>query len=132
MILRIKNTSVKVETVDIDSIMSKAVKKDAIGYWCESIMPIDTRFHPEISRHITAGRNLIFKFHCLHDGIYSEILTGKNFMEGLKMWLNNDADKTVYDYGTLRHTKIGYEAADKIIQYALFKKIQYTINEVQI
>lgn len=116
---------VEITDIEIDSIMSKALMKNAIGHWCNAIVPDDKSFHPERSKYIAADRRLRFMFHHNLDENESAILTKEKFIEGLDIWLNEDAKEAIYKYGTLSHVRIDCQAADKIIQYALFDEIRY-------
>lgn len=116
---------VKITDIEIDSIMSKALMKNAIGHWCNAIVPIDKSFHPECSKYIAADKKLRFMFRHNLDENPSAILTKEKFIEGLDIWLNEDAEEVIYKYGTLSHMRIDCQAADKIIQYALFDEIRY-------
>ena len=101
---------------DIDDIMS-AVLDGGITYWCCRAEVVGD-YLGEISRGGTLR---------LHDSEADSVyeLTLDKFLNGVRLWIENERAFTLTDAGQLDTGDIDALAADMIIQYALFSDVIY-------
>lgn len=107
---------------DIDCIMSLAL--DAIGYWCKKA-EVDGKYLGEYaSEQIARGGQLM-----LHDAEKNAVYTLdlQKFVQGFRIWLEKGKDYygAVSCNGRVDTGNIDGDAADSIVQYALFGHIVF-------
>ena len=106
---------------DIDDIMS-AVLDGGITYWCCRAEVVGDYLGEYASEQISRGGTLR-----LHgrgaDSVYE--LTLDKFLNGVRLWIENERAFTLTDAGQLDTGDIDALAADMIIQYALFSDVIY-------
>lgn len=124
---RIKATfDIAITDEDIDDIMSTALY-DGIGYWCKSAQAVNGTLGNYLSEQIGKGGAIIIE---TIDGI-DRMLTKANLLNGLQQAIENGyinygtallfgVSKVMIDTG-----EIDSEAADIIIQFALFGEVVY-------
>lgn len=114
---------VKLAEEDIDDIMVGALE-GGINYWCREAEVIEEKRvadwgHEQIAR----GGVLI-----IHDAESSDKweLTLEKFLNGFKLWLENDGDEYgAVSGGVVDCCNIDASCADSIIQYALFGELVF-------
>ena len=115
---------VNVTGEDIDDIMSTAL--DFIGYWAVYARPDGEYLGEYASEQISRGGRLFIKE---EDGD-KYVLDKEKFLKGLEMYEPSiERGELVYDSRSMKFSldtgMIDGEAADSIIQYALFGEIVY-------
>lgn len=106
---------------DIDDIMS-AVLDGGITYWCCRAEVVGDYLGEYASEQISRGGTL--RLHdCEADSVYE--LTLDKFLNGVRLWIENERAFTLTDAGQLDTGDIDALAADMIIQYALFSDVIY-------
>ena len=106
---------------DIDDIMSAALD-GGITYWCNRAEVVDEYLGEYASEQISRGGTL--KLYDIEDGTVSELTLDK-FLNGLRLWIENERAFEMTDAGRLDVGNIDALAADAIIQYALFNDVVY-------
>ena len=106
---------------DIDDIMSAALD-GGITYWCNRAEVVDEYLGEYASEQISRGGTL--KLYDIEDGTVSELTLDK-FLNGLRLWIENERAFELTDPGRLDVGNIDALAADAIIQYALFNDVVY-------
>lgn len=106
---------------DIDDIMSAALD-GGITYWCNRAEVVDEYLGEYASEQISRGGTL--KLYDIEDGTVSELTLDK-FLNGLRLWIENERAFELTDAGRLDVGNIDALAADAIIQYALFNDVVY-------
>ena len=117
------NLNLKIFDGDIDDIMSTALE-GGITYWCHRAEVVGGYLGylgDCASEQISRGGKL--KLYDSSDG-KDYILTRENFMEGLKKYIEK-RPRIVYN-GGINAGQIDAEAADCIIQYAIFGELMYS------
>ena len=106
---------------DIDDIMS-AVLDGGITYWCCRAEVVGDYLGEYASEQISRGGTLQ-----LHDSEADSVyeLTLDKFLNGVRLWIENERAFTLTDAGQLDTGDIDALAADMIIQYALFSDVIY-------
>lgn len=106
---------------DIDDIMSAALD-GGITYWCNQAEAISGYLGEYASEQIS--RNGALR---LHDGEDDSVyeLTLERFLNGLRLWVENERAFALTDSGQLDVGDIDALAADAIIQYAIFNDVIY-------
>ena len=104
---------------DIDDIMSAALD-GGITYWCGRAEVVGEYLGEYASEQISRGGTL--KLYDVEDGTVSELTLDK-FLNGLRLWIENERTFELTDAGRLDVGQIDALAADTIIQYALFNDV---------
>ena len=106
---------------DIDDIMS-AVLDGGITYWCCRAEVVGEYLGEYASEQISRGGTLR-----LHDSESDSVyeLTLDKFLNGARLWIENERAFALTDAGQLDTGDIDALAADMIIQYALFSDVIY-------
>ena len=104
---------------DIDDIMSAALD-GGITYWCGRAEVVGEYLGEYASEQISRGGTL--KLYDIEDGTVSELTLDK-FLNGLRLWIENERAFELTDAGRLDVGQIDAPAADTIIQYALFNDV---------
>ena len=106
---------------DIDDIMSAALD-GGITYWCCKAEVIGEYLGEYASEQISRGGTL--KLYDVEDGTVSELTLDK-FLNGLRLWIENERTFELTNAGRLDVGQIDALAADTIIQYALFNDVVF-------
>lgn len=106
---------------DIDDIMSAALD-GGITYWCCKAEVVGEYLGEYASEQISRGSTL--KLYDIEDGTVSELTLDK-FLNGLRLWIENERAFELTDAGRLDVGQIDALAADTIIQYALFNDVVF-------
>lgn len=106
---------------DIDDIMSAALD-GGITYWCCKAEVVGEYFGEYASEQISRGGTL--KLYDIEDSTVSELTLDK-FLNGLRLWIENERAFELTDAGRLDVGQIDALAADAIIQYALFDDVVF-------
>ena len=106
---------------DIDDIMSAALD-GGITYWCRQAEVVGEYLGEYASEQIARGGSLLF--YDIEDGSVSELTLAK-FLNGIRLWIENERAFQLTDAGRLNVGQIDALAADAIIQYALFNDVVY-------
>jgi len=104
---------------DIDDIMSAALD-GGITYWCRRAEVVGEYLGEYASEQISRGGTL--RLYDVEDGTVSELTLDK-FLNGLRLWIENERTFELTDAGRLDVGHIDAIAADTIIQYALFNDV---------
>ena len=107
---------------DIDDIMSAALD-GGITYWCGRAEVVGEYLGEYASEQISRGGTL--KLYDIEDPKPVYELTLDKFLNGLRLWLENERAFALTEAGRLDVGQIDAAAADTIIQYALFCDIVY-------
>ena len=107
---------------DIDDIMSAALD-GGITYWCGKAEVVGEYLGEYASEQISRGGTL--KLYDIEDPKTVYELTLDKFLNGLRLWIENERAFTLTEAGRLDVGQIDAAAADTIIQYALFCDIVY-------
>ena len=106
---------------DIDDIMSAALD-GGITYWCGRAEVVGEYLGEYASEQISRGGTL--KLYDVEDGTVSELTLDK-FLNGLRLWIENERAFELTEAGRLDVGQIDALAADTIIQYALFNDVVF-------
>lgn len=106
---------------DIDDIMSAALD-GGITYWCGRAEVVGEYLGEYASEQISRGGSL--RLYDVEDGTVSELTLDK-FLNGLRLWIENERAFELTDAGRLDVGQIDALAADAIIQYALFNDVVF-------
>ena len=121
----IQNISAVIEVTvtddDIDNIMCAALE-GGITYWCSKAEVVGKYLGEYASEQISRGGAL--KLHDCEDDTVFE-LTLEKFLNGLRLWIENDRSFALMNGGGLDASEIDAVAADAIVQYALFNDVVY-------
>ncbi len=104
---------------DIDDIMSAALD-GGITYWCGRAEVVGEYLGEYASEQISRGGTL--KLYDIEDGSVSELTLDK-FLNGLRLWIENERAFELTRAGQLDVGQIDAPAADTILQYALFNDV---------
>ena len=104
---------------DIDDIMSAALD-GGITYWCGRAEVVGEYLGEYASEQISRGGTL--RLYDIEDGTVSELTLDK-FLNGLRLWIENERTFELTNAGRLDVGQIDALAADAIIQYALFNNV---------
>ena len=104
---------------DIDDIMSAALD-GGIAYWCGRAEVVGEYLGEYASEQISRGGTL--KLYDIEDGSVSELTLDK-FLNGLRLWIENERAFELTRAGQLDVGQIDAPAADTILQYALFNDV---------
>lgn len=125
--IKVGNETVKVTGEDIDDIMESAMT--GCHYWCGRAYVVDEYLSEYVTEQISRGGSIMF--HDMEDENLSHELTRDRFLEGLRMLFEaqngihtlmvEERDGSIY----VNPGMIDANAADSIIQYALFGEIIY-------
>lgn len=107
---------------DIDDIMSAALD-GGITYWCGRAEVVGEYLGEYASEQISRGGTL--KLYDIEDPKTVYELTLDKFLNGLRLWIENERAFALTEAGRLDVGQIDAAAADTIIQYALFNDIIY-------
>lgn len=107
---------------DIDDIMSAALD-GGITYWCGKAEVVGEYLGEYASEQISRGGTL--KLYDIEEPKTVYELTLDKFLNGLRLWLENERAFALTEAGRLDVGQIDAAAADSIIQYALFCDIVY-------
>ena len=107
---------------DIDDIMSAALD-GGITYWCGRAEVVGEYLGEYASEQISRGGTL--KLYDIEDPKTVYELTLDKFLNGLRLWLENERAFALTEARRLDVGQIDAAAADTIIQYALFCDIVY-------
>lgn len=107
---------------DIDDIMSAALD-GGITYWCGRAEVVGEYLGEYASEQISRGGTL--KLYDIEDPKTVYELTLDKFLNGLRLWIENERAFALTEAGRLDVGQIDAAAADTIIQYALFCDIVY-------
>ena len=107
---------------DIDDIMSAALD-GGITYWCGRAEVIGEYLGEYASEQISRGGTL--KLYDIEEPKTVYELTLDKFLNGLRLWIENERAFQLTEAGRLDIGQIDAAAADAIIQYALFCDIVY-------
>ena len=124
MTIEVNGLSVVVTQEDVDDIMSAALDSHFVQRWCSEVKAVDRYLAEYASEQISRGGELWF--YNIEDESYYW-LTLESFAKGLKLYLAEN-DSVINNHGTeaiLDVANIDEEAADMIIQYAIFGEIVY-------
>jgi hypothetical protein len=114
--------SVKVTQQDIDDIMGTALDC-GISYWCYRAEVIGEYRGEYASDQISRG-GMLRLWDSESDEKY--ILTLDGFLNGLKLWMENEKDEYgIIQNGALDTCNVDACIADAIVQYAIFKDVIY-------
>lgn len=114
--------TVKVTQEDIDDIMGTALDC-GISYWCYRAEVIGEYRGEYASDQISRG-GMLRLYDSENDDKY--ILTLDGFLNGLKLWMENEKDEYgIVQGGKLDTCNVDACIADAIVQYALFKEVVY-------
>ncbi len=111
---------VEIKQQDIDDIMVTALE-GGITYWCDECVVEGEYLGKYASDQISRGGTL--RLHEI-DGDW-QVLTKDKFMKGLATYIKNHGGVELFYYNELDVGNIDADAADSIIQYALFDDIVY-------
>lgn len=120
--LKIKGKEIKLTTEDIDDIMV-SVLEGGINYWCSKAEVIEDTYYGEYaSEQISRGGSLR-----LHDDVSAEkhTLNLGLFIKGFQKYLEQGNMESI-ENGRVNAGNIDAIAADCIVQYALFGKLEYS------
>ena len=106
---------------DIDDIMSAALD-GGITYWCRQAEVVGEYLGEYASEQIARDGSLLL--YDMEDDTVSELTLDK-FLNGLRLWIENERAFQLTDAGRLDVGQIDALAADAIIQYALFNDVVY-------
>lgn len=106
---------------NIDDIMSAALD-GGITYWCRRAEVVGEYLGEYASEQISRGGTL--KLYDIEDSTVSELTLDK-FLNGLRLWIENERAFELTDAGRLDVGQIDALAADAIIQYALFDDVVF-------
>lgn len=125
--IKLENETVKVTGEDIDDIMESAMT--GCTYWCSHADVVGEYLGEYASEQISHGGSIIF--YDMEDERSSSELTRDKFLEGLRMLFEaqngihtlmvEERDGSIY----VNPGMIDADAADSVIQYALFGEIIY-------
>ena len=104
---------------DIDDIISAALD-GGITYWCGRAEVVGEYLGEYASEQISRGGTL--KLYDIEDGSVSELTLDK-FLNGLRLWIENERAFELTRAGQLDVGQIDAPAADTILQYALFNDV---------
>lgn len=124
MMVEVNGLSVMVTQEDVDDIMSTVLDSHFVQRWCSEVNVVGRYLGKYASEQISRGGEIWF-YDNEDESYYG--LTLDNFTKGLKLYLTEN-DSAINDYGTeamINVVFIDEEAADTIIQYALFDDIIY-------
>ena len=107
---------------DIDDIMSAALD-GGITYWCGRAEVVGEYLGEYASEQISRGGTL--KLFDIEEPKTVYELTLDKFLNGLRLWIENERAFQLTEAGRLDICQIDAAAADTIIQYALFCDIVY-------
>ena len=107
---------------DIDDIMSAALD-GGITYWCGRAEVVGEYLGEYASEQISRGG--ILKLYDIEEPKTVYELTLDKFLNGLRLWIENERAFQLTEAGRLDIGQIDAAAADAIIQYALFCDIVY-------
>ena len=107
---------------DIDDIMSAALD-GGITYWCGRAEVVGEYLGEYASEQISRGGTL--KLYDIEDPKTVYELTLDKFLNGLRLWIENERAFQLTEAGRLDVGQIDAAAADTIIQYALFCDVIY-------
>ena len=114
--------TVKVTQQDIDDIMGTALDC-GISYWCYRAEVIGEYRGEYASDQISRG-GMLRLWDSESDEKY--ILTLDGFLNGLKLWMENEKDEYgIIQNGALDTCNVDACIADAIVQYAIFKDVIY-------
>ena len=106
---------------DIDDIMSAGLD-GGITYWCCRAEVVGDYLGECASEQISRGGTLRL-YASEADSVYE--LTLDKFLNGVRLWIENERAFTLTNAGQLDTGDIDALAADMIIQYALFSDVIY-------
>lgn len=106
---------------DIDDIMSAALD-GGITYWCGRAEVVGEYLGEYASEQISRGGTL--RLYDIEDSTVSELTLDK-FLNGLRLWIENERAFELTEAGRLDVGHIDALAADAIIQYALFNDVVF-------
>lgn len=107
---------------DIDDIMS-ATLDGGITYWCGRAEVVGDYLGEYASDQISRGGTL--RLYDLEEPETYYELTLDKFLVGLRLWIENERAFALTEEGRLDVGEIDANAADCIIQYALFNELVY-------
>lgn len=107
---------------DIDDIMSAALD-GGITYWCGRAEVVGEYLGEYASEQISRGGTL--KLYDIEEPKTVYELTLDKFLNGLRLWIENERAFQLTEAGRLDIGQIDAAAADTIVQYALFCDIVY-------
>lgn len=121
--LPLPSQDVHVTNEDVDNIMETAM--NGCSYWCASATPVGNYLGEYASEQISKGGTLDFNLLC-QDGTAK--LTKEKFERGLYKWVTEclTKDNHVIVGHRIDPGEIDADAADVILQYALFNKVIYS------
>ena len=105
---------------EIDDIMVTALE-GGICYWCKAAMPDGDYLGDYASEQISRGGTL--RLYDTESDDHWE-LTLEKFLAGLKMYIENGGADCVVDE-SIDPARIDADAADSIVQYALFGELMF-------
>ena len=122
-ILHLPSQDVHVTNEDVDNIMETAM--NGCSYWCASATPVGNYLGEYASEQISKDGTLDFNLLC-QDGTAK--LTKEKFERGLYKWVTEclTKDNHVIVGHRIDLGEIDADAADVILQYALFNKVIYS------
>lgn len=114
--------TIRVTQQDIDDIMDTALTS-GISYWCYRAEVIG-EYRGEMSSDQISRGGMLRLYDSENDDKY--ILTLDGFLNGLKLWMENEKDEYgIVQGGKLDTCNVDACIADAIVQYALFKGVVY-------
>lgn len=114
---------VKLTQQNIDDIMVSALE-GGISYWCDEAEVVEEKRVADWGHEQIARGGILM----LHDYEAEEVyeLTLDKFLKGFQLWLQDGGDKHgAVEDGKVDCGEIDGEAADSIVQYALFGELVY-------
>ena len=113
--------NITVSNEDIDDIMVSALE-GGIAYWCKEAEVVGD-YRGEYASEQISWDGALRLHDCEDDAVYE--LTLPKFLNGLRLWIENEHAFELTDAGRLDIGQIDALAADTIIQYALFNDVIY-------
>ena len=114
---------VRLTVQDIDDIMVSALE-GGITYWCNRAEVIEEKRVADWGHEQIARDGMLKLYDYESDEVYD--LTLEKFLNGFRLWLEDGGDKYgAVENGRVDCCEIDGEAADSIIQYAIFGELVY-------
>lgn len=112
---------IRISDRTVDDIMVTALE-GGISYWCGAARVVGRRLGADASEQISRGGTLM-----LYDAESSDKweLTLDKFLQGVRRWVENDDGIGALVDGELDASEVDANAADVIVQYALFGQLVF-------
>lgn len=112
---------IRISGKTIDDIMDTALE-GGITYWCDAVKVVGDHLGKYAHEQISRGGTLM-----LYDAESSDKwgLTLDKFLQGVRRWVENDDGISALVDGELDASEVDANAADVIVQYALFGQLVF-------